>query len=150
MMIVLALASLSVVRARESSDGGAAGSAETPLKVPSGTSVKKDIEYVPGGGHSRMLDLYLPSSARSVPLVVFIHAGGWHTLDKGKAVQHALFLLKHGYAVASINYRLSQEAVFPAQIEDCRAAIRFLRTRAAMYQIQSDHIGIWALRPAGT
>ena len=144
---ILLLAQLA--HAKDPSDGGAAGSAEKPLNVPSGTSVKKDIEYVPRGGNSRMLDLYLPSSAQSVPLVVFIHAGGWHTLDKGKAAQHALFLLNHGYAVASINYRLSQEAIFPAQIEDCRAAIRFLRARAAMYRIQPEHIGIWGASAGG-
>jgi acetyl esterase/lipase len=147
--VVLALALLSVARAKAASDGRGAASEEKPLKVPTGTAVKKDIEYVPGGGNSRMLDLYLPSSGQVVPLVVFIHAGGWHTLDKGKAAQHALFLLNHGYAVASINYRLSQEAVFPAQIEDCRAAIRFLRTHAAMYRIQPGHIGIWGASAGG-
>ena len=52
-------------------------------------------------------------------------------------------LATKGYAVASVNYRLSQHAVFPAQIEDCKAAIRWLRANAAKYHIDADHIGVW-------
>jgi acetyl esterase/lipase len=122
---------------------------EAPLKVPPGVTVKDDIAYVPNGGHSQSLDLYLPAQAGPIPLVVFVHAGGWHTLDKRDAAKHALFLLNHGYAVASINYRLSPEAVFPAQIEDCRSALRFLRAQAATFGIEPNHIGIWGASAGG-
>ena len=54
-----------------------------------------------------------------------------------------------GYAVASINYRLSQHAVFPAQIEDCKAAIRWLRANAAKYGLDPDHIGVWGASAGG-
>ena len=54
-----------------------------------------------------------------------------------------------GYAVASINYRLSQHAVFPAQIEDCKAAIRWLRANAAKYHLDPDHIGVWGASAGG-
>jgi acetyl esterase/lipase len=149
MLFFLGLISVSRAQDADSPPGANAGSEESEPKVPPGVTAKIDVPYVPGGGTSRLLDLYLPSSGQTVPLVIFIHPGGWHVLDKGKAAEHAFFLLKHGYAVASINYRLSQEAVFPAQIEDCRSAIRFLRSQAATYHIQPDHIGVWGSSAGG-
>lgn len=148
MMIALALPLLSA-RVNGAPDGGTEGQpAPHKVNVPPGTKVINNIEYVPGGGNSRSLDLYLPSSGQAVPLVVWIHGGGWHTLDKSGG-SHAIYLIPHGYAVASINYRLSQEAPFPAQIEDCRAAIRFLRAHAATYHIQPDHIAVWGASAGG-
>src|SRR4029077_13513800 len=58
-------------------------------------------------------------------------------------------LLRRGYAVASINYRLSQHAPFPAQIEDCKAAVRFLRANASRYGLDPDHFGAWGVSAAG-
>lgn len=108
-------------------------------QLPSGVTVLKDIEYVPGGGSLQSLDLYLPpSSGQSVPLVIFIHGGGWHSGSKEGCP--AQFMAEHGYAVAGINYRLLPDAVFPAQIEDCRAALRFLRTHAAKYGINPGKV----------
>lgn len=132
---------------------GAAGSQATGANEPaeppsqqaptkSGVTVLKDIEYVPGGGPLRSLDLYLPPpSGQPSPLVVFIHGGGWHSGSKDGCP--AQFLAGQGYVVASINYRLVPDAVFPAQIEDCRAALRFLRAQAAKYSIQPDRVGVW-------
>ncbi len=58
-------------------------------------------------------------------------------------------MLGHGYATASINYRLSNEAIFPAQIEDCKAAVRFLRANAKKYNLDPDHIGVWGASAGG-
>jgi acetyl esterase/lipase len=126
------------------------GESTAPLKVPPGVTVKSDIPYVPNGNKYQMLDLYLPEAAgHPLPLVIFVHAGGWHVLDKVAAAKHALFLLNHGYIVASINYRLVPDAVFPAQIEDCRSAIRFLRAQSATYGIDPAHVGIWGASAGG-
>jgi len=73
--------------------------------------------------------------------MVWIHGGGWNSGDK--AYPPGLGLLLRGYVVASINYRMSREAVFPAQIYDCKAAIRFLRAHAAEYGIDRNRIGVW-------
>jgi acetyl esterase/lipase len=115
-------------------------SAVLAVEPPAGVTVLKDIEYVPGGGSLQSLDLYLPAESRtsSVPLVIFMHGGGWHSGSKDGCP--AQFMSEHGYAVASINYRLLPDAVFPAQIEDCRAALRFLRTHAAKYGINPDKV----------
>lgn len=112
-----------------------------PRKLPAGVKALRDLEYVQGGHERNRLDLYLPESKKPLPLVVWIHGGGW---SKGsKEGCPALPLLSKGYAVASINYRLSQHAVFPAQIEDCKAAIRWLRANAKNYGFDGEHIGVW-------
>lgn len=116
--------------------------------MPPGVKVVKDVEYVSGGGRSRSLDLYLPEKAADpLPLVVWIHGGGWQGGDK--AGNRALSLMSAGFATASINYRLSGEAIFPAQIEDCKAAIRFLRAHAAEYHIDPKRIGVFGSSAGG-
>jgi len=114
-----------------------------PAQVPSGAILEKDIAYIPGGSKAQVLDLYLPETAGkpAVPLLMFVHGGGWRGGSKDGCP--AKFLAQHGYAVASIDYRLAREAVFPAQIEDCRAALRFLRSRAAKYNIDPGRFGVW-------
>src|SRR5271165_5091820 len=88
-------------------------------KLPAGVKVLRDLQYVEGGHERNRLDLYLPDKAEGrLPLVVWIHGGGWQAGSKEGCP--AVFLVAKGYAVASINYRLSQHAVFPAQIEDCK------------------------------
>jgi len=117
-------------------------------RVPPGVKVERDIEYVPGGGKSRSLDLYLPEKAEGkLPLIVWIHGGAWMGGDKGGCP--AARLVPRGYIAASINYRLSQEAVFPAQIYDCKAAIRWLRAHAEKYNIDPDRIGVWGSSAGG-
>ena len=73
--------------------------------------------------------------------MIWIHGGGWSSGDK--ACPPGLGLLSRGYVVASINYRLSREAIFPAQIYDCKAAVRFLRAHAAQYDIDRNRFGVW-------
>ena len=93
---------------------------------------RKNLVYVTHGGPSQTLDLYSPKKAKQVPLIVWIHGGAFLFGSKeGFPVEPVpLHFLLEGYAVASINYRLSPEAVFPAQLEDCKAAIRWFRAHA--------------------
>jgi acetyl esterase/lipase len=109
---------------------GARGWAENP-SLPSGATVQRDLAYVTDGHPRQKLDLYLPAADTPLPLVVYIHGGAFRAGDKadGPPVEY----LAEGYALASINYRLSQHALFPAQIEDCKAAVRWLRAHAAEY-----------------
>lgn len=114
-------------------------------KVPDGTTVEKDVAY---GTHERhKLDVYTPKGDGPFPLVVWVHGGAWQ--GGSKEGGPALKLLEHGYAVASTNYRLSQHAVFPAQIEDCKAAIRHLRANAKKYRIDPDRVGVWGASAGG-
>jgi acetyl esterase/lipase len=91
----------------------------------------RDIPYVPGGHERQKLDLYLPADGKNWPLVIAIHGGAWQSGSKEGEPVGAF--LQRGFAVASINYRLSQHATFPAQIEDCKAAVRWLRANADKY-----------------
>jgi acetyl esterase/lipase len=111
--------------------------------LPEGVKVERDLAY--GTQKERnTLDLYLPGEGKAPrPLVIWIHGGAWRGGSKDGGPQPALGLLGRGYAVASINYRLSQHAPFPAQIDDCKAAVRFLRANASKYDLDPDHFGVW-------
>lgn len=109
-----------------------------------------NIEYAKVEGGSLRLDIYLPKQPKGkLPLVVWIHGGGWKYGNKSSAIQAAQLLLPKGYAVAGINYRLSQDSVFPAQLNDCKAAIRFLRANASQYNIDPERIGVWGSSAGG-
>ena len=105
----------------------------------SAESVQKDIEYARVGGRSLRLDLHLPKTTNP-PLIVYVHGGAWRAGSKSDVPVTAL--LEHGFAIASIDYRLSTEAVFPTQVHDLKAAIRFLRANAATYHFDAGRIGI--------
>ena len=107
--------------------------------VPRGTTVYRDIAYVTNGHPRQKLDLYLPKDAETSPLMILIHGGGFKEGDKIE--ENAAPWLREGYAVASFNYRFSSDAVFPAQIEDCKAAVRWLRANARKYGYDPDRFG---------
>jgi len=118
------------------------GLAGAQPRLPEGVKVLRDLEYVQGGHERQKLDLYLPEKTDGpLPVVVWVHGGAWRTGSKNYCP--GLFLSGKGFAVASINYRLTEHAVFPAQIEDCKAAIRWLRANAKKYNLDPDHIGAW-------
>jgi acetyl esterase/lipase len=112
---------------------------------------RKNLAYVTHGGPSQTLDLYTPQKAKQVPLIVWIHGGAFLFGSKeGFPVEPVpLHFLLEGYAVASINYRLSLEAVFPAQLEDCKAAIRWLRAHADEFGVDPNRIGVWGASAGG-
>lgn len=115
--------------------------------MPEGVRVLRDIEYVAGGGKAQSLDLYLPKSDRPLPLIIWIHGGAWLSGDKERCP--ATQMTARGYAAASLNYRLSHQAVFPAQIEDCKAAIRWLRAHAREYNLNAGCFGVWGSSAGG-
>jgi acetyl esterase/lipase len=104
--------------------------------------VYNDLIYAQAGEYGLCLDLYVPDDVSGpCPLVVWVHGGAFRMGDKANPI--ALPLVGRGYAVASINYRLSQEAIFPAQIHDCKAAVRWLRAHAGAYNLDGEHVGAW-------
>ncbi len=108
-------------------------------QIPDGTVVLKDVPYVTNGHERQKLDLLLPPSEEKLPLLVWVHGGGWEAGDKADRVFYRF--LNQGFAVASINYRFSQHAIYPAQIEDCKAAIRWLRAHAEEFNFDAEKMG---------
>jgi len=120
--------------------------AERPKEVPEDARVLLDLPYVENGHPRQKLDLYLPAQPKG-PLLVWIHGGGWQAGTKDKPP--GLALVKNGVAVASLEYRFSQDAIFPAQIEDCKAAIRWLRAHAKEYGYREDLFAGWGASAGG-
>ncbi len=117
--------------------------ARMPLQrpVPPGFKLVKNQDYGGKGNPRQMLDLYLPvDKADKRPLIVWIHGGGWKNGSKERMPMD--WLLQKGYAIASINYRLSDEAKFPAQSHDCKGAVRWLRANAGKFGYDASKIGI--------
>ena len=141
---------LAVVGALLAGPGSAAGAQKKGAGPPAlnGVRVVRDLEYVAGGHERNRLDLYLPEkAARPLPVILWVHGGGW--VGGNKTNGPAFRFATKGYAVASMNYRFSQHGIFPAQIYDCKAAVRWLRANAGKYGLDADHIGAWGCSAGG-
>lgn len=140
---LLILASLCVLlpgaRAEMSSSNGAVEI--LPASSPYGEAVvRKNIPYRDQATTNQNFDLYLPQNKgpQPCPLLVWIHGGAW--MMGSKDWDDVKFLVRHGYAIASIDYRPSTQAPFPAQIEDCNAAMNFIVTHAAEFGVSSNQV----------
>jgi acetyl esterase/lipase len=110
-----------------------------------------DLAYADSSSQQK-LDLYLPTTgSKPYPVLIVIHGGGFIFGDKteGFGLPRIDSFLAAGYAVASINYRFSSEAVYPAQIFDAKAAVRFLRANATQYNLNSQKIGVLGASAGG-
>lgn len=113
-------------------------------------NIIREIEFAKPDGHSLLLDLYLPDDrSEPVPVVVFVHGGGWKNGSRKSGGKNAAWLIEHGIAVASIDYRLTDVAMWPAQINDCYAAVRWVRDNADKYRLDGDHIAAWGTSAGG-
>lgn len=110
----------------------------------------RDLAYVKDGHPRQKLDLYLPDnpSSGSIPLVIWIHGGGWQKGSKDR-IDRNEFILEAGFALASVNYRLTSDATFPAQIHDCKAAVRYLRKNARSFGLDPTRFGAWGASAGG-
>lgn len=116
-------------------------------QLPGASTIHRDLAYVTEGHERQKLDLYIPTGDGPFPLLVWIHGGAW--LGGSKNNPPGLDVLKRNVAIASINYRLSQHAVFPAQIEDCKSAIRWLRAHANEYELDPTRLVVWGASAGG-
>ncbi len=113
---------------------------ESYLKVPYSDVSKSD--YV---------DLYVPSGVKNPPLLILVHGGGFVTNDSQskQAVLMYRYFRDHGYACASVNYRLAQEAPFPGAVEDVKACIRFLQANGDTYGYDSKRMALFGESAGG-
>jgi acetyl esterase/lipase len=100
----------------------------------------RDVVYATEAEQKLRLDVYRSRSSRKCPVIIWVHGGAWRAGSKDRVPVTGL--LDHGFAIASIDYRLSPVAEFPAQVHDIKAAIRFLRANGATYNFDPDHFVI--------
>ncbi|HXJ42396.1 MAG TPA: alpha/beta hydrolase [Bryobacteraceae bacterium] len=109
-----------------------------------------DLTYVTRGGRPLLADLYIPEEPqRPLPVILFLHAGGWAEGDRRFGPDLGRFFAERGFAMASVDYRLSGDATFPAAVHDVKTAVRWLRSIAGEYGLDANRIGIWGLSAGG-
>ena len=128
---------------------GTAGRSAAEL-IPPGVRMEKNLAFATIGAKELRLDLFLPDKQQGkLPVVVWIFGGAWRTNNRLRQEGQAAWLATKGYAVAAIEYRMSSEARFPAQIEDCKAAVRWLRANAAKYGLDPSRLAAWGESSGG-
>lgn len=123
-------------------------------RLPKGTIIHGNIPYNNDTLKKHLLDIYLPANAKGkVPLLVFIHGGGWLANDKyadmGYMPNTIAAILNNGMAIASIDYRFATEAVFPAILQDCNKAVSFLYDNADKYSLDKNRIALMGFSAGG-
>jgi len=126
------LVAISLIFGSCSKDGSSDSSATTTTNRISATYT--NVTYA-STSTAQAMDIYMPSGTGPFPLVVVIHGGAFLGGDKSGESANCATLTAQGYVAVTINYRLSGEAKFPAKIQDCKAAVRFLRANATKYKI---------------
>lgn len=106
-----------------------------------GETIRRNITYAAPSGRALHLDLYLPALPRPAPVIIWLHGGGWKYGYKGYNLQLRK-LTQFGFAVAAVEYRRTGEAVYPAALDDCRAAVEWVRTHGAAYGLDPRRIGL--------
>lgn len=121
---------------------------------PQGTILKENISYNSDTLKKHLLDIYLPANTKGkIPLVILIHGGGWLSNDKyadiGYMTKTVAAIINNGFALASIDYRFSTQAIFPAQIHDCNSAVSFLYNNADKYGLDSKRFAVIGFSAGG-
>ncbi len=121
---------------------------------PKGTTLHGNIAYNNDDLPKHLLDIYLPANAKGkIPLVIFIHGGGWLVNDKyadmGYMKKTVAEIISSGFALASIDYRFATQAVFPAQMLDCNRAISFLYDNADKYGFDKNRFALMGFSAGG-
>lgn len=125
---------------------------ENAVDTSSITNKYLDVAYATVS-QSQKMDIYLPENieeSKPVPVIVYVHGGAFKMGDKGAGVIGSVLEgLEKGYAIVSVNYRMSGEAIFPAALQDIKAAIRYLRANADEYNLDTQKFAIWGESAGG-
>ena len=112
--------------------------------------VVRDVPYIEDGHERQRLDIYrMKDAAEPLPVIVWIHGGGWQNGSKANCLPLRAGYVQKGYAVVSVGYRLTDVAGFPAQTDDCAAAIRWVAEHADEHNLDADRIGVWGASAGG-
>lgn len=153
---IMTLALLSSVSLISCSSEDESNATDTTTTTPPVTTVTptteaqtfKDVAYATTSS-AQKIDVYVPAGVGPFPAVVLIHGGAFKAGDKGMEAANAAKLVANGYVAITVNYRLSGEAIFPAAVHDCKAAVRFVRANASTYKINPNKIASWGSSAGG-
>ncbi len=109
----------------------------------------RNVVYAERGDQKLAGDIYVPPGEGPFPGVLMIHGGAWMSGAKWHMNRHAAVVSRAGYTVVSISYRLAPKDRFPAQIEDCRDAVRWMRRHADKYKIDANRIAVYGYSAGG-
>ena len=137
-MLLRLLASCSILAVLSAGALSTASSQETGQRE---VEVRYNLVYASHGGKNLVLDAYLPAGEGPFPAAMVVHGGAWRLGNKGQLASYAQALAEKDIAAFAINYRLAPEHPFPAQIEDCRDALRWIAENSATYRIDTARIG---------
>jgi len=127
----------------EAIKAGTLAMADMQPAVPDDVEVQNDVEYGKVGDRALVLDLYSPKDhSKPHPGLLFIHGGGWKGGDKSIYKAYGIHFASRGYVVASVGYRLSGEAGYPAAVNDTKCAVRWMRSEAKRLNVDPDHLGV--------
>jgi len=111
------------------------------IYLPDNVKEILDIEYGTGGERKLQLDMYLPKGRKkATPAIIFIHGGAWKSGKRSDMKFYCVKFAEKGYVTATVTYRLTGQASFPAAVHDVKCAIRWLRANAAKYQVDPERI----------
>lgn len=126
------------------------------IKMQSSEITNHEVEIIPDlvysvpNGRELVADLYLPKNSQTpLPVIIWLHGGGWRFGDRKLGPDFSTFFARRGFAMVSIEYRLSEEAIFPAAVHDVKTAVRWVRTIAEKYGLDANHIGLWGSSAGG-
>ena len=142
---MIGVARLTCALAAVAAAGVAAGGQETKPLEP------RTLTYASRGGVDLLLDLYLPANPirRPIPVIVFLHGGGWSGGTRTTGPDFRRYFAQDGFAIASLEYRLTPAITFPANVEDVRTAVRWLKANAATHGLAADRICLWGTSAGG-
>ncbi len=134
------ISGLSTEPAPQAGEPDAPGGRQLETRIPADVTAHLNVPYAEYGARSVLMDVFLPAGNTPRPAVLVVHGGGWQNGDKTKFRALAIDLARRGFVAAAIEYRLADEALYPAAIHDCAAAVRFLRAHASDYHMNPDQI----------
>ena len=115
----------------------------TLAKLPGQVQVSEDVVFGTGGGRDLKCDVFLPPDDRTDRMgILLIHGGGWVQGDKSQLKGYGIQLARYGYVCVCSEYRLSGESPWPAQIHDCKAALRWMRANAVELGLDANRIAV--------
>jgi acetyl esterase/lipase len=126
--------------------GAVAGGVQAPPAADTRT-----LTYASRDGAELRLDLYLPAEPvrRPIPVIVFLHGGGWSGGTRTTGPDFSRYFARDGFAMASLEYRLTPSITFPANVEDVRTAVRWLKANAAAHALDGDRLCLWGTSAGG-